>query len=143
MAEIGLGVELHRSSDGTAAGVFAKVGCLKSLDAGFGTVDLVDVTNACDVDRYRKFIKGLIDTGEVSAELSLDPTDPDFAAFIDDFESADNGYYKIIFPNASAELEFGGIMQGLDMSIPFDAEMTYSVTLKMSGKPILTVPAAP
>lgn len=139
MAEIGLGVELQRSDDGTPTGVFTKVGCLKSLDVGFGSIDLVDVTSACDTDRYRKYVKGLIDTGEISAELSLDPTSASFAEFIDDLESPTNGYYHIVFPSNSATLEFEALMTGMDLSVPFDAEMTYSITLKMSGKPILTV----
>lgn len=133
-AAIGHGSKFMRSSDGTAGGTFTFVAEPKSISGPGLSRDTVDVTHMNSPDRWREFIAGLRDAGEVTVECSFDPDGTDVTNWLADFSSDTPGYYKIVFPDAT-EWGFPALITSFETSDPNDGEMTASVTYKITGKP--------
>lgn len=131
---IGHGTQFHRSSDGTSGGTFAKVGRVRDLTPPALSRDPVESTDMESEDRWREFIGGLKDGGELNFEITFDPGSTETTDFMSDLNTDEPGYYKIIFPSAD-EWGFSALMTGFEPTTPVGEKMTASVTFKVSGKP--------
>jgi len=135
MAEaIGHSAVIQRSSDGTSGGVFTTVGSIRDIDFGGLSRDTVETTNMVSTERWREYIGGLKDGGELSFEITFDPDHADFTAFELDLNTDTSGYYKIVWPDAD-EWGFAGFVTGIDVNAPVDDRMSAQVTIKVTGKP--------
>lgn len=104
------------------------------------TSDTPDASHMQSPNRTREFIDGFTDPGEASLEMNLVPGSPS-----DRYLMASKGkrkWCRITFPNG-AQLLFTGIRQGYEKEVPLDDKMTATLTMKVSGDPILTEVAAP
>lgn len=104
------------------------------------TSDTPDATHMQSPNRTREFIDGLADPGEASLEMNLVP-----GSVSDRYLMASKGkrkWCRITFPNG-VQLLFTGIRQGYEKEVPLDDKMTATLTIKVSGDPILTEVAAP
>lgn len=133
-AQIGHGLDFQRSSDGTSGGTFATVGQITEPTLPNMTKDSVEKTHTKSPEKWREFFAGLKDAGEFSLDTIFDPSDPNVVAFLNEFNSDDNGYYKIIFPDAT-EWGFEAFMTAISPSSPIDDKMMSTITYKLSGKP--------
>lgn len=131
---IGHGSTFHRSSDATSGGSFATIGEVLSITPPALSRDAVDVTHMESTERWREFIGGLKDGGEVSVELNFDPGDATTTSLLADLNANTAGYYKITFPDATA-WGFAALLTGFESSDPLDDKMTATVTFKLTGKP--------
>jgi predicted secreted protein len=137
-AMIGHGSDFQRSSDGTSGGAFATVGEVLDITPPSLAKDAVDATHMASPDRWREFIAGLKDGGEVSLELSFIPGNASTTAALSDINSNSAGYYKIVFPDAT-EWGFAAIATGFEAGDPLDDKMTATLTYKLTGKPAFIV----
>lgn len=138
MAGRALGTKLQIGSDTpvTVAGL-TSIGGLEL------SADTIDVTTLDSEGGYREFIGGFKDGGEVSIEGYFDPTTGKGQKELYDlFESGETEAFTIVFPTGvGASWEFNGVVTGISTSADLEDPLAFSATIKVSGKPTLTVTA--
>lgn len=121
------------------------IGGLTSISGIEITADSIDVTTLSSPGGYKEYIGSFKDAGEVALEGFFDANTTSNQATMQD--ALDDGLpddYKISFPTTpSAEWNFKGVVVGFKVG---DAEVegtiAFSATIKVSGKPTLTVGGA-
>ena len=118
------------------------VGLLDSISGLKIARDTIEVTALSDTDGYRKYIGGLADGGEVSFSGYFDPKDTGQAQLKTLIEGATGtvGSWSITFPTSlSASWAFDGILTGFEGEAPMGDKLGFAGTIKVTGKPVLTV----
>lgn len=106
------------------------------------SADTIDVTTLESEDGYRKFIAGFKDSGEVSLEGYLEiETGKGQKELYDLFESGEEEQFTILFPNNMGSWQFKGVVTGFSTSADLEDPLSFSATIKVSGKPTLIVGA--
>lgn len=107
------------------------------------SADTIETTTLDVADGYRTFVQGLKDGGEVSISGFLNPaTGKGQSELLDDFEAGTEANYTIEFPAAlKAKWDFDAIVTGISTGAELEDGITFEATLKVSGKPTLTVTA--
>ncbi len=115
---------------------------LTSISGPSIAMDTIDVSahNAGSgaADAYREFVAGLIDGGEVSMEGNL--TTLASAGYITTaMESRTDQAIVITFPSAASvsTWTFQGIVTGFSTEAPYDDKLSFSASLKITGRPVL------
>ena len=95
--------------------------------------DAIDATHMQSPNSFREYIAGLMDAGEVSLTINYVPSTSDviIAAM-----TAGAGNFQITMPN-SVKFQFAGIVTAYEPDAPLDDKMSASITIKVSGKPVL------
>lgn len=134
-AIVGIGALLNRGNDNSPE-TFTSFGEVNTI--GFGPKkEMIDVTHLSSTEKYRIFISGLKDGGQVTANLNF--VAADFAILWSDFEDEDSHSYKIILPDAGAmEIAFEGFVTDPPLTVTMDKQITMEVTIKITGKPTVT-----
>ncbi len=130
-----VGVQFRRwDADATsAAGAWVKLAEVVSIDGPGKSKETIDVTNLDSTDGYREFISSFKDGGTVSLEMNF--TSDTYDIMDEDFESDGVNNYEILFPDAGAtSFEFSAIVTELSLSASVGAQVTSSVSLKVSGR---------
>ncbi|MGW0545305.1 phage tail tube protein [Streptomyces griseoincarnatus] len=133
------GTQLLRDTNG--AGTFAVVANVSDLNGPSRAREAIEVTTHDSPNRYREFIKGLKDGGEVEATINFDPGNTSHQALDDDFEEDDlRDYQLIILPGDPDEhtWTFSALITAIGDAYPTDDKIERSVTFKISGMPTLT-----
>lgn len=117
------------------------VGSLTSINGLEVSADTIDVTTLNSTDGYREFIQGFKDAGEVSVEGYLDVTTGNGQKeMFDLFESGETQAFEIVFPTTlNAKWAFNGIVTGFSTGASLEDPLSFSATIKVTGKPTLTV----
>lgn len=106
------------------------------------SADSIDATTLDSVGGYRESIAGFKDAGEVGVEGYFVPTvGKGQKELYDLFESGEAEDFTIQFPDDMAKWEFKGIVVGFSTSADLEDPLAFSATIKVSGKPTLTVGA--
>jgi predicted secreted protein len=132
---IGHGTAFKRSSDATSGGTMTAVAEVISISGPGLARDTVDVTDMDSTDRWREYIGGLKDGGEVTLEVGYVPNATDVTNWLADINTNTAGYYQVVWLTGSTTWGFSGIMTGFEPGTPLDDKMTASVTYKLTGKP--------
>lgn len=104
------------------------------------SADTIDVTTLESDGGYREFIAGFKDAGEVAIEGYFVPTTGKGQKELYElFESGDEENYTIQFPEDMAKWEFKGIVVGFSTSADLEDPLSFSASIKVSGKPTLTI----
>lgn len=136
---IAKGTVLQRAASG--GGSFVTIANIMNISPPNMQRDSLETTKHNDEDRFRTFIPGLIDPGEIQLSVTWDPDDTTHD-FIDELESANVADYKIKFPAAVAkELEFKAFLTNFEPSGEVDGLLSADVTYKVSG-PVTLSPVA-
>lgn len=130
----GFGTELRRG-DGADPEVFTAVGNVGNFSGPNIERETYDVTAHDGPNKYREFIGGLVDGGEVSAEVHYDPDKHD--SYVTDFDADDATTYQMESPVGEI-WEFAAILTGFEREMPVDGQMAATLTWKVTGKPTLT-----
>lgn len=133
------GTQLKRDSNG--AGTFVAVANISDVSGPSRSREAIEVTAHDSPDKYREFVKGLKDGGEVEITINYDPGDVTHQALDDDFEEDDlRDYQVVILPGKDDEhtWQFSGLITDLGDEFPYDNKMERKCTFKISGKPTLT-----
>ena len=117
------------------------VGSLTSINGLEVSADTIDVTTLDSADGYREFIQGFKDGGEVSVEGYLDvATGNGQKEMFDLFESGEVKPFEIVFPaTLNAKWAFNGIVTGFSTGVSLEDPLSFSATIKVTGKPTLTI----
>ena len=134
---IGLGTTLTYSlDDGTTFTPVPRLSEIGDMPL-VGEADDVDITGYDTPGRTREYIKGLVESGELEC-TGIWTADPDQAALQD---INDNVPWKMTLPDGSAELAFDGYVRVMNITPQLDDRMEFSFTIRVSGEPVLTIPA--
>ncbi|MFB7031709.1 MULTISPECIES: phage tail tube protein [unclassified Streptomyces] len=127
--------------DTTGAGAFAVIANVTDISGPSRSREAIEVTAHDSPNKYREFIKGLKDGGEVEITLNYDPAAATHKALDADFEEDDlRDYQVVILPGDSDEhtWEFSALITDLGDEYPTEGQMERTATFKISGKPTLT-----
>lgn len=130
-AYFGQGIELRIYNGATYDPI---PGCMSFSGPG-KTRDTVDVTSHSSTGGYRTFITGLRDGGEVSFDLNWLFGDTAQDLLETAFADNDPVSFEMAFPMAAADnlLTFDGLVTDMTWNGPIDAQVTRSVTIKVTG----------
>lgn len=138
------GVDAHGTQflrDTTGAGTFAVIANVSDISGPSRERESMDVTAHDSPDKYREFVKGLKDGGEVTITLNYNPANSTHSDLDADFEEvALRKYQVVVLPDTADERtwEFSGLITSIGDEFPTDDKMEREVTFKLSGKPTLT-----
>lgn len=123
--------------DGSSSESFTDVAEVLSASLPSFSKDTIDVTHASSPSKFREFIAGLRDAGEVTLEMNF--TQSDYASFLAAFDSDGLNNYKVTIPDdnysTKPNIVFAGIITGIETEISVEDKVQASVTFKLSGKP--------
>ncbi len=117
------------------------VGNLTSIGGLELSADTQDVTTLDSEGGYREFVGGFKDGGEVPLEGIFDPTTGKGQKELYDlFENGETSDFQIAFPTElKATWDFKGVVTGFSTSVDLEDPLAFSATIKVSGKPTLTI----
>lgn len=104
------------------------------------TDDSIEATHMQSPNKTREYIPGLTDSGEASAEMNYVPGS-DTDRFIQSIKGK-KLINRVTFENG-IQVIFRGNRQGYEKDIPVDDRKTATLTLRVSGDPIMTGVTAP
>lgn len=147
-AHTGMGAHLQKG-DGNSPENFVSILGIKSITGPNMQRATHDVTTM-DSGTFREFIGGLIDAGEISFEANFLPRDTtqnqESGGFMAEFDKSScdsRGNFRITLPECAGESdgywEFEGIVTGQQVQMPMDDLMSFSGTIKISGRPHLFI----
>lgn len=117
---------------------FVDLGEVLSVTAPALSRDAIDASHTASANRYRDYIAGLRDAGEVTVEFNYVPggtgDDQMLLAFADD----DPWNLKILFADGTSSWTCPAFLTSYEPSAPHDDKMTLSVTFKLTGQPTFT-----
>lgn len=123
------------SSDATVAGaIYTTIGGVQSLNGATLAMDTEDVTTHDNADAWEEHIPTILRSGEVTMDIVYDPAT--HGTLVGYKEDKTLVYAEIGFPGATA-WSFPAYIIGFEPDAPHDGALTASVTMKISGKPIL------
>ncbi|MCM2390198.1 phage tail tube protein [Streptomyces albipurpureus] len=132
----GFGVQLRRG-DGATPEVFTSIADITNLGGPSMTRNTIDVTSHGSPDGWMEHIGGLKDAGEVSLDVNYQPRYHD--ALVADFDDTAPRNYQIVFPDPEQTTwTIKSILTGFEPEWPHDDKAAASLTLKVSGKPVLS-----
>lgn len=135
MAQRSLGTKLLIGDPGIA------VGHLTSISSPSMSQETIDVTTLDSPGEYREFLAGFKDGGEVTASGYFVPDDPGQAAVYAALENGTNEVFEIQFPAAmGASWEFEGVVTAFQTTADLEEAISFEITIKVSGKPVLVLP---
>lgn len=110
------------------------VGNLSSIGGVEVSADSVDVTTLDTEGGFKEYLAGFKDAGEVSLEGFLDDADAGQKEVYDALADGKTRKCEIAFPNG-AKWTFDGIVTGFGTSVSTDDAVSFTGTVKVSGKP--------
>jgi len=127
--------------DTTGSGSFAVIANVTDISGPSRERNAIEVTAHDSPNKYREFIKGLKDGGEVELTLNWAPGNTTHAALDADFEEDDlRDYQLILLPGEADEhtWDFSALITALGDAYPTDDKIERTATFKISGMPVLT-----
>ena len=126
--------------DGASAEAFVSIGEVLNVDGPGFTKDTHDVSHATSPNRYREFIAGFKDGGEVTLELNM--LQADYANFLALFDSSGANNYQLTLPDSNYSTKptivFAAHVTTQGLANPVEDKSTMAITLKVTGKPVYT-----
>lgn len=130
-AAIGHGTKFELG-DGADPEVFTEIAEIFDFTPPNETTDTIDATNFQSPNRYREFIMGLTDPGEISFEMNFVPGSTSETKILAAKASQTAKTGRITFPN-DWTWTFDVLITGYEPAVPADDKMTATVTGKVSG----------
>ena len=132
-------------SDGThghgttlAGATSGTIGNIISASIAGRTRDMIDISTMDSTDKFREFIAGMADEGELTVEVNYDGSDAGVANSLNTaFQAATNEAWTITLPDTSTFV-CNGIISNLGVAAPVDDKITQSITIKLTGKGTFT-----
>jgi predicted secreted protein len=116
---------------------------LTNIDGLKLSADTIDVTTLDSVGGYKQTITGFKDGGEVGVEGFLNPSDQGQYALYTAFENGTTDSYQILFPSAmGASWAFSGVVTAFETGAASADAVSFSATIKVSGKPTFAITAS-
>ncbi|HKJ75399.1 MAG TPA: phage tail tube protein [Alphaproteobacteria bacterium] len=135
-AQIGHGIAIERG-DSASPETWTSIGNITDPDYPTLSRDAVETTHTQSTSKYREFIGGLRDGGEVAPTIELDPGDTTYSSLVSDFESDSAVHYRVKSPDEGEAWDFMGLITNMEHDVSIDDENTVTVTFKITGQPSL------
>lgn len=130
--------------DKAADGNYEQIGQVKDISGPSTSRSTIEVTAHDSPDGWREFVGGLKDGGEVTFAISFDAELPIHSDLLTDYDN--NGCkpskWRLSLSTCgvqAATWEFGGFLTAYAPGAPVDGSNTADLTVKVTGKPVLTV----
>ena len=122
------------------AGSLTTIGDITSMGGPDHARDSIDKSTMDSTNKWREFIPGMLDGGEVSVDLNYDGAAAGEASKLNAYLTNATQYWRItLYDHTTASnrsrITFAGFMTKLGHAIPFDDKVTQSMTLKVDGAP--------
>lgn len=135
----GYGTQFLRGNEDGPPETFTAIAEVTNISGISQEKETIEVTHLESPSKYREFISGLRDAGEVTIDLNFIPDGTSFANLKTDFEADVARSYQIIWPDtASTTVTFEGHVTALPPEAPVDDKLSISVTFKVTGVPTWT-----
>lgn len=119
-----------------------KVGKLTKIGSPKVDTDEIEVTNM-DSGSWKEYMMGFSDGGEVSLEGYLQGDDAGQAELVKLVDSHEIADAEIIFPGGSApKWTFSAYIKSFETSAEHNGAVGFTASLRVSGKPTLSMSAA-
>lgn len=119
----------------------ADIAELTSISGPSETMSPIDVTSHDSPDAFREFVAGILDGGEISIEGNFIKGDSTGQiAMHTDFQAGSKKAWIIKLPGWAAgvpQISGNGYMTAFAPSFPFEDKISFSATIKVTGKPTL------
>ena len=124
-----------------AGNTIAEITSITGPGMSAGTVEVSHLNSPA---RFKEYIQGMLDGGEVSLSLNFIPGDTDGQmGLLADFKAGTLQDFVITWPvDLDATASFAGIVTAFEPETPEDAEIGLSVTIKVSGEVDIDVTAS-
>ena len=133
------------ASDGThghgtalVAGTNGTVGNIISVSIDGQTRDAVDISTMDSTSKFREFISGMADAGEVTVEVNYDGSAAGVANSLNTIYQGGTAETWTITMVDTSSFSSAGFITNLSIAVPFDDKITQSITIKLSGVPTFT-----
>lgn len=121
---LGHGTTLTGSSSGL-------IGNVISVSVGGRTRDMIDKSTMDSTDKFREYMAGMADDGEITTEVNFD--DGAISVTLNTaFQAATSETWTVDFGTKTWAIT--GVISGLSNEDPFDGKQTMSITIKANGK---------
>lgn len=132
---------LLQRGDGASPEAFTTVSEVLSISGPTLKADLIDVTNHSSPSRFREYIQGLKDGGELTFDINYQPnnaTHNNATGVLGDWNTGVQRNYRLRFPVTPAvDWTVRVIVTNFETGLPVDAQIKASVTLKVVTAPTL------
>lgn len=132
-AKIGYGTLFYLWDPDAGPAAYVAVAEITNLTPPNQSVDQVDVSNMDSPNRYREFIPGLTDPGEMTVEMNFVSGSATDALIRARRAAGDYQNAKIVFEDGDTWV-FAAFVSGYEISTPIDDKMTATLTLKVAGE---------
>jgi len=137
-ALLGWGTTFGIESDSTP-GVYETMAEVFNVTAPNSQTDQVEATHNESANREREYIAGLVEPGEASFEMNFIPGSVSDTRILALKTAGTSKNCRITFPN-DVTWDFVALITGYEPATPTDDRMTATVTMKVSGSTVVTVP---
>ena len=131
------GAEFQRGDGATPTEAFTAVADILDISGPTVEVEEIDVTSHGSPNRWREFIPGLKNGGEVTFELNFQADETTHTQIQTDINSNQVRNYRIVLPAIDAttyQWTFAGFPTAFEPEVPFEDKATASVTFKVTGQ---------
>jgi predicted secreted protein len=136
----GFGTLFQRATNLSPGTTYETIANVTGINGPDRKRETIDVTAHDSPDGWMEFLGGLKDGGEVSLDINYDPAELTHDIDDDFDDDAPRNYRIVILPGTADEHTWSlkGIMTELGDEFPYDDKMARSMTIKVTGKPVLT-----
>lgn len=128
----------HGHGTALAGATTGTVGNIINVALPGRTRDWIDMSTMDSTDKFREFLAGMADEGEIALEVNYDGSDAGIANSLNtNFQAATQEVWTITFPDTSTFACSGGI-SSLGVAVDFEGKITQPITIKLSGKATFT-----
>ena len=123
-----------------AGGTAGTIGNVISMSGPNQTRDSIDISTMDSTGKWREFIPGMLDAGEMTFEVNYDAVSEQTANDLNTaLADATPEEWTITFAgSAQGTWVCTGFVTALGFGSPFDDKLTQSVTIKFTGAPVYT-----
>lgn len=111
---------------------YTALGKVMGIDGPGGDSTVIDQTDLDDTSFKRK-LTGLVDEGDVSFDLNLNPADAGHAALKAAQEASTLLEFKLTPPSGSLSAYFSGYVRSMRLAAPADSKYTAKVAIVIDG----------
>jgi predicted secreted protein len=130
-AIIGHNSQFQRGNGGGPE-TFTALGQITNISPPSLTRDTIDATHMQSPSRFREFISGLRDAGEVTIQFDYIRGDANDTALQSDYNSDTSRNYRIVYPGGQT-WTFNAFLTSYTIDVPVDGKVAATCTFKING----------
>ena len=130
---------LLKMGDGLTPESFTTIAEVADIGGPSFSRESIETTSHDSTGGYREFIPGLREGGEVTFTINFMPEDATHVAAIAQFDDDSVHNWELVYPILpSKKWVFAAFLTKFDTKAPVGEKLSADLTLKVSGKPVLS-----